>query len=338
MLTRRFPCTSMTTLTLGVTLLGSLLGGCGPTSFLITPVPADRALDEQTVLRESVWAQDRIALIDIDGVLQNKHEASLLGPAGEHPVSLLTEKLRQAATDKRVRAIVLRINSPGGTVTASDLMYTEVQRFKQRTGKPVIACMLDVAASGGYYIACAADHIIAHPTTVTGSIGVILVLPEFSGTMQKLGVAVNVVKSGAMKDAGSMFRDLAPQDRAMFQKLIDGMYARFVDVVHDGRPQIEPDRLKELADGRVFLAGEARDAGLVDQVGTLREAIRAAKQAAGIADRSVKVVRYVRPLQWRPNIYAHTPTPSPVSLVNVELPDWLEQSAPQMMYLWAPGW
>ena len=133
--------------------------------------------------------------------------------------------------DKDVRAVVLRINSPGGGVTATDLMYGEVLRFRAQTGKPVIAAMLDVAASGGYYLACAADTIYAQPTTVTGSIGVIMMAPEFAGTMQKIGVRVNVIKSGEMKDMGSPFREMNEQDRAVLQGLIDGMYARFLDVV-----------------------------------------------------------------------------------------------------------
>jgi protease-4 len=216
-------------------------------------------------------------------------------------------------------------------------MYDEVRRFRQRTGKPVIAAMLDLTASGGYYLACAADTLYAQPTTVTGSIGVILMLPEFAGTMQKIGVEVNIIKSGAMKDAGSMFRQMKPEERAMFQKLIDGMYARFLGVVEKGRPNIPPERLRELADGRVFLGPEAKELGLVDEVGTLRDAIQAAKVAAGLEGKAIKVVEYGRPLDYKPNIYARAPAAPQVNVVNVDLPDWLHDPTPQLLYLWAPG-
>ena len=187
--------------------------GCAPTSFLVTPVPAKQDLVEKVVLRESVWATKKVALVDVDGVLQNARPRSMLGSTDDNPVSVFADKLKQAADDDNVKAVVLRINSPGGTVTASDVMYREVIRFRERTGKPVIAAMMDVAASGGYYIACAADRVYAHPTSVTGSIGVVMLLPDVSGTMNRIGMQMNVIKSGRMKDAGSMFRQMSEQDR-----------------------------------------------------------------------------------------------------------------------------
>lgn len=316
-----------------------VLAGCGPTSFVVTPISARQTLTESVVLRESPWAVQKIALIDVDGVLQNARPASLLGTAGENPVSLFAEKLDKAASDRYVRAVLLRINSPGGGVTATDLMYDELQRFRQRTQKPVVASLLDVAASGGYYLACGADRIYALPTTVTGSIGVIMIAPEISGTMQKIGVHMNVIKSGALKDMGSPFRPMDEPERAVFQGLIDGMYARFVDVVARSRTALPPQRLKELADGRVYLGGEAQKLGLVDEVGALHEALLGAKAAARLSETPVKVVQYGRPIAHRPNVYASGDAPAPhVSVVNVALPDWLTSPSPQLLYLWAPGW
>jgi protease-4 len=315
------------------------LAGCGPTSFLITPVPASRALDEWVVTRESIWATKKIAIIDVDGVLKNGRTSTLTGVLGENPVSLFKEKLDRAARDRRVHAVVIRINSPGGSVTASDLMHTELRNFREQTGKPVIASLLDVAASGAYYLACAADRIYAHPTTITGSIGVLMISPEFTGTMAKLGVRMRIFKSGQFKDAGSMFRQMSEQDQAMFQNLIQRMYDRFLAAVHDGRPNLPQDRLPELGDGRVFIGPEARDHGLIDDVGTIQDAVQAAKVAAGLADENVLVVQYARPLAHRPNVYAQlSQTPAQVNLLNVELPDWLRNPSPQFMYLWAPGW
>jgi len=315
------------------------LAGCAPVSFLITPVPHAKDLVESEVIRESIWANQKVALLDVDGLLRNERDRSLLGSPGENPVSLFKEKLDKAAADDRVKAVIVRINSPGGSVTATDLMFTELRRFKQKTGKPVIASMLDVAASGGYYIACAADRIYAHPTTVTGSIGVVMVAPEFSGTMGKLGIRANIIKSSELKDAGSPFREMTENDRALFQRLIDKMYERFLSVVAAARSGISEQRLNEIADGRVYLAAEAKAQGLVDEIGTLHDALAAAKTAAGLGEKPVIVVEYARPLLHRPNIYARGPdVPTQVNLINVELPAWLKSPAPQFMYLWAPGW
>jgi protease-4 len=324
---------------ISLTALLAGLSGCAPSSFLITPVPAERRLEEHVVLREAPLATKKIALVDVEGLLRDSRESSLLGPPGENPVALFKEKLDRAARDSRVKAVVLRINSPGGTITASDLMYHELLRFKDCTGKPVVTSMLDVAASGGYYLACGSDKIYALPTTITGSIGVIMLLPEISGTMQKLGMSMRVFKSGEMKDAGSIFRDMTPRDREMFNDLIARMYARFFDVVHDGRPEIAEDHLHEIADGRVFLGTEAQKEGLVDEVGGVHEALAAAKAAAGLCDQKVIVVEYARPLGYRPNVYARSDQPAPqVNMINIQLPDWLSGQSPQMMYLWAPAW
>jgi len=315
------------------------LPACGPTSFLITPVPVSRELEESVLLRESPWASKKLAVVDVDGMLKNGRDRSLTGVEGENPVSLFKEKLDKAAGDPRVKAVVVRINSPGGSVTASDLMYGELRAFRQRSGKPVIACLLDVGASGGYYVACAADRIYAHPTTVTGSIGVILITPEFSGTMEKLGVRAHIFKSGPLKDAGSMFRPMTDEDRSLLSGMIMEMYDRFLDVVRQSRPQLSEDHLRALADGRVFLGPEAKDQGLIDEVGTLEDALAAAKSAAGLGRQRVLVVQYARPLAHRPNVYARTDdAPAQVNLINIELPEWLRSASPQFLYLWAPGW
>lgn len=315
------------------------LAGCTPMSFLITPVPRSQELEEHEISRDSIWADKKIALIEVDGVLRNARDWSPLGPPGENPVSLFKEKLDQAADDDKVKAIVVRINSPGGGVTATDLMYTELRRFREQTNKPVIASMLDVAASGGYYVACAADRIYAHPTTVTGSIGVIMVVPDFSGTMRKLGIRANIIKSADLKDAGSPFREMSEEERAVFQRMIDAMHARFLKVVAEARRAIDETRLSALADGRVFLAPEAKEQGLIDELGTLHDALAGAKSAAGLDGKPVIVVEYARPRLHRPNVYARaSDVPVQVNLVNVELPAWLEGPSPQFMYIWAPGW
>lgn len=314
------------------------LVGCGPTSFLITPVPAQRELDETIVIRESFWTARRIALVDVDGLLHNSREDTLTGVPQENPVALFKEKLDKAANDPRVKAIVLRINSPGGTVTASNLMYHEVMRVREQTDKPIVAVILDTGASGGYYLACAAEHIVVHPTSITGSIGVIMMLPNVAGTLDRIGAVVNAIKSGEYKDTGSPFRPMDAEDRELLQHLVDDMYAQFLAVVREGRPELSDAQLKEVADGRILLGPDAVEAGLADEVGTIRSALVSAKQLAGLEDKPVLVVQYARPLYHRPNVYATPPHNPATAAWPVTLPPWLSHSTPQMLYLWAPGW
>jgi protease-4 len=237
-----------------------------------------------------------------------------------------------------VKALVIRINSPGGSVTASDLMYNELLYFKQRTKckRPVVAVMMDVAASGGYYLACGCDEIVANPTTVTGSIGVIMQMVNFRGTLGKIGVETDAIKSGAMKDAGSPFRKLKPEERELFQELVDGFYDRFVEVVARGRPGMDEDKVRSVADGRVYSAQQALELGFVDRIGTLRDALADVKERIGA--RKLKVVTYQRPHGYKPNIYAETPVgPAQLNLLNITLPPDLAALEPQFLYLWAPG-
>jgi len=312
-------------------------GGCGPTAYKITPVPVDRKLEEAVLIDEGGWAPAKVVLIDVDGMLLNRRQCQLLGE-GEHIVSLFVEKLDKAAADPAVRALIVRINSPGGGVTASDLMYSELLHFKERTGgrRPVVAVLMDVAASGGYYLACAADEIVAHPTTVTGSIGVIMQMVNFAGTMKKIGVGADAIISGRMKDAGSPLREMKPEEREIFQQLVDQFFDRFVAVVAAGRAGLNEDQVREVADGRVHSARQALELGFVDRIGTLRDALAAVKERIGA--KRLRVVAYRRPLGWKPNLYAQQPSgPPQVNLVNIALPPNWPYPEPQFLYLWAPG-
>src|SRR5262249_17873578 len=163
------------------------------------------------------------------GVILNSKLGGLL-TSGDNPVSLFRERLQAAAEDKHVKAVVLRINSPGGGVTASDIMYQDLVSFRKETGKPVVACMMDVAASGGFYLAMGSDLVFAHPTTVTGSIGVIMSLYDASGLFSLIGVASNPIKSGPNKDIGNPARPMTEEQRAILQSMIDQFYGQFVKV------------------------------------------------------------------------------------------------------------
>jgi protease-4 len=215
-------------------------------------------------------------------------------------------------------------------------MHEEIARFRKETGKPVVAAMMDVAASGGYYVACACDEIIAQKSTVTGSIGVIVQLFDLTGTMAKLGITGHAIISGPNKAAGSPFSELSDEQRAIFQGIVDNLYDQFVAVVAAGRPGLDEDQVRELADGRVYTAAEALELGLIDRIGTMREAITSAKSKAGAG--KIRLVRYHRPLGYVATYHAVAPTDSPdINLINFDLPNLWRLTTPQFLYLWAPG-
>jgi len=246
----------------------------------------------------------------------------------------VAKALRQARKDSDIKAIVLRVDSPGGSVLASEEIYREV-RAAQRNGKPVIVSMGDLAASGGYYIACAGDRIVAHPTTVTGSIGVILMNLNLEGLLGKIGVRNETYKAGAHKDLLSPLRGATPEERRIIQAVLDTMHARFISVVRESRPGLDPARVPELTDGRIFDAPQAVAAGLVDEIGDLRRAIALAERAAGIE--KARVVMYHRRDDSKENIYSGGGgLPAQVNLMPVDL-GVLAGRGPRFMYLWAPG-
>jgi len=310
---------------------------CSAPSLLITPVSSRRDLVETELSSDSWLAMNKVALIDLSGVISNSERSTLFGGGGEHPVSLLLEQLDAARTDPMVKAVVLRINSPGGTVVASELMHQEIAHFRKASGKPVVAMLMDVAASGGYYVACACDEIIAQPSTVTGSIGVIMQMVDVTGTMNFIGVKTDAITSGNFKDAGSPLRTMKPEERQLFQSMVNDMYDRFVTVVKDGRPKLDDATVRKLADGRVYTAKQALDAGLIDRIATMREGIDRAKEKAGV--KKIRLVTYMRSYDYRPNYYATSPAPAPIAsidLFKLNPAAWLEATAPKFMYLWQP--
>ena len=278
----------------------------------------------------------KVLLVDVSNVitdLPSKHVFGLLEE--ESTVERIHAELKKAADDDRVKALVLRVNSPGGGVTASDQVYGEIVRFKQERKVPVVAALGDLAASGGYYVACAADRIVAQPTTTTGSIGVIMTSLNLEGLLAKVGVRNQTFKAGEHKDILSPLRGATPEERRIIQSILDDLHARFVRVVRDSRPKLDQSRLAELTDGRIFDAPQALAAGLIDQIGDLHAALEAAKTAAGVDE--ARVVAYRRPDEMRENIYsAARGAPAQVNVLPVDL-GALAASGPRFMYLWAPG-
>jgi protease-4 len=226
--------------------------------------------------------------------------ASYLGvhggtPMGNEQVALLrvegpildsrvaVEQIRAYQKSSRVRALVLRVDSPGGGVVASQEIHDAVLAFK-RTGKPVVTSMGTVAASGGYYVAAPSDLIVANPGTLTGSIGVIMSMPNFEKLMEKVGVSNVTIKAGLNKDLGSPFREMTDAERALLQGVIDDIHSQFIDAVASGRG-MTGETVRLLADGRVFTGRQAVTQGLVDELGNLETAISRAGELAGIKGR-----------------------------------------------------
>jgi len=243
------------------------------------------------------------------------------------------EELRKADKDDNVKALIVRINSPGGTITASDLIYREIVAFKARKKVPVVTVMMDVAASGGYYAALAGDTIIAMPTTVTGSIGVIMLTLNAQGLMEKIGVAPLAIKSADKKDAGSPFRQLTPEERAIFQSVIDQMYGRFVGLIVEHR-KIPEARVREFADGRIYTAEQAKALGLVDSIGYMDDVVAAARKTAGLEE--AKIVMYHRPREYRSNFYSATLATQGLETSLGSLAGLVGGTGPRFMYLWWP--
>lgn len=218
----------------------------------------------------------RVAVIDIPGII-TKSDATI-------------KLIHTYRDDPNVKAIVLRINSPGGSVAP----VQEIHRELTKLDKPIVASMAGSAASGGYYIACAADTIIANPGTLTGSIGVIMQFTKIKGLYEKVGLEQQVIKSGQFKDAGSMFRDLSAEDKAILQETVDDVYNQFVDAIHQSRHEhLTRDQIVELADGRIYSGNQALSHKLIDQTGNLQDAIAVAGKLGKI-EGTPKILRKER--------------------------------------------
>ncbi len=248
----------------------------------------------------------KILLVDLSGTLGMRASAGLLGlPAGESAVARIREELERAARDEEIAAIVVRIDSPGGTVIASEIVYREIQRHKRATGRPVIAQLMGVAASGGYYVAMAADRVQAYPSTITGSIGVIAMGFNVSGLMQKIGVDYQTFTTGPFKDAGTPFRPMTEPEREQMRSVVDDLFESFLEVVERGRPKLTRAEIERLADGRIYSARQALEAGLIDEIGDLEGAIEEAKRAANLSGET-RLVVYRRPGERAENLFSAT--------------------------------
>jgi protease-4 len=280
---------------------------------------------------------DRVLLLPVQGLITSQSEDRRFGSPRPSLVQEVVSQLDMAAKDERVKAVLLKIDSPGGTTAASDLLYHEIERYKARTKAKEVTIMMTVAASGGYYAALASDRIMAMPMTVTGSVGTIFIEPKVYGLLDKIGVQAQVARSGRYKDMVSPLRPSTPEERQMVQDMIDDSNGRFLGLVAERR-SLSGERLDAVATARVYTARQALDAGLVDGVGYLDDALAEARKLAGLADDARLVVyrRVEYPNDNPYNSHMGPPLDGGQPEVRLELPDVLALPKAGLYYLWAP--
>jgi protease-4 len=309
-----------------------LMNGCiAPNVYLFS----DGTKPFQEVILEGD-ADEKVLFLSIDGTISDSPRQGLLRDR-QSPVQQIVSRLRRAEKDEAVKAVVLKINSPGGTVTGSDIIYHELAAYKKRAGIKVVAAMMDVAASGGYYVALPADRIVAHPTTITGSIGVLFLRPNIDALIGKIGLTVDVSKSGEQKDMGSPFRKATPDEERLFQDLTDRMGQRFMDLVRRHR-DIDDKDLAAISSARIFMADEAKVLGLVDEVGYVGDAVDAAIALAGLPE-SARLVVY-RSTDIAEDTVYNSPgagRPADRGLIELGPAAMMDNLMPGFYYLWLPA-
>jgi protease-4 len=319
------------TMLFAVAVIFLIFVGCTAPNIRLFPSQAD-PLREFTLEGK---ADQKILVIPVRGIISDAPREGFIRTRPSL-VQEVVSQLRRAEDDKKVKAVVLKIDSPGGSVTASDILFNEILTFKARTGARVVVAMMGVAASGGYYISLPADYIFAHPTTLTGSVGVIFLRTKVTGLMEKIGVGVEVNKSGINKDMGMPYRPATAEETNILQTMTDGLGTRFVDLAAKYR-NLDPAVTAKIATARVYLAQEALELGMVDEIGYLDQAIAKAKQLAELPD-SARVIVYRRTEYPDDNIY-NTSTRyggGDLSVISVDLlPDGLSHLRTGFYYLWS---
>ena len=306
-----------------------LISGCAP-HFHLDFMGKERL--EEVVLIKS-QAKEKVLILDVSGIISSTVNPGLFARESDI-LSKVYYRLEKAAEDKRVKAVILRLDTPGGEATASDILYNEILKFKQKNKIPVVGLMMGVAASGGYYIASACDYVIAHPSTVTGSIGVISIFPNLEELFSKIGIKMNVIKSGEMKDSGSAFRDMTEEEKKIFQAVIDEFYQRFLEVVHLRRKDnLSLEEIRKLADGRIYTARQALELKLIDEVGYFDSALQKSLSLASLKD--ANVIAYTYYPTRKTNIYA-TNLENPSLFESTKIENLLPYLKSGFYYLWLP--
>jgi protease-4 len=308
-------------------------GGCAFVNVSLLQPPAP--LKEYVIEGKG---QPKILLLDVSGFISERERGGAFSLEKKPSlVAQIREALQKAEKDRDISGLIVKINSPGGTVAASDIIHHELVSFKERKKVPVHACITGLGTSGGYYIAVAADEITAHPNAITGSIGVIAMKFNIEGLLTKIGVEEETIKSGDKKDIFSPFRPNTPEEKEIMQAIIDGLHVRFVDAVYAGRKDsLSREKVGALADGRIYTADQALASHLIDRIGYLDDAIEGMKQALGIGD--ARIVTYYRSGEYPGTIYSTYPANSSslTGLLSNNSDGSLPFSGAEFLYLWKP--
>lgn len=268
-------------------LLAVLLNGCVGVdlSGIFSP-----PLKEQRLLKKGGWSDGKLVVIDISGEIG--YEGSMLTAASTNPGQIM-EIIRKIDDDPDVRGLILRINSPGGEVAATDTIFHELELLKRRRNLPVVTSIIGLGCSGAYYLAVLGDTIYAQPSSIVGSIGVLARMPQLGGLAGKIGYDETIIKSGEMKDMGNPLKPLPPEVKDVIQGLVDNHYQDFIDVVLANRkPITNRDTLITVADGRVYSAKDALENNLIDNIGYLSTAVDDLRRRAGLENYEVITYRY----------------------------------------------
>ncbi|MGO8703802.1 MAG: signal peptide peptidase SppA [Candidatus Brocadiia bacterium] len=306
-----------------------------------TDIVADGSGEEAQLVEQTIEGHgpNKVLLVPISGLIADMPRSNLFS-SEPGMVAAIHDALRAARKDPQVKALLLDIDSPGGGITASDVIYHELKEFHEQTGKDIVSIFGDVAASGAYYVASASQRIVAHPTTVTGSIGVIMPLIGMEDLFLKIGVKSRPIKSGPMKDVGSVFRDLTPEEHQMLQDIVNEYYGRFVGIVLDGMTargvKMTREELVKYCDGSVFTGQRAKEIGFVDEIGYFEDAVRAACDQAKIKRDETRVVAYRRKPGLLAMLLARTSAP-PAQGLALRLGGRAADETPRFMYLWSVG-
>ncbi len=296
--------------------------------------------DASDPLKESILQgteKGKVLVISLRGIITTSPDDGMLRTMPSM-IQEVVSQLRMAEKDKEIKCVLLKVDSPGGTATASDILYHEIMAFKQRTKVKIVVCMMDIAASGGYYVSLPADLIFAHPTTITGSVGVVFMRPNITQLIAKFGFSMDVSKSGPNKDMGSPFRQATAEEELILQDVTDGLADQFLDLVEKHR-SLDPETLTTISTARVYLAAEAKQLGLIDRVGYLDEALTEALRISGLPEKA-KVVAYRRTAFPNDNLYnplttgSHSPAQP---MVDLGIPDPTNQLSPGFYYIWTPA-
>ena len=288
-----------------------------------------RAMDEypQFTTRWSFGRGDTVVVrIPLQGVIMREATGGLFSPRYD-PVQLTLNRIRAAENDRQVRGIILEVDSPGGAVTPSDEIYNALQRFRASAeGRKVIIFSRDINASGAYYVSMAGDWLMAEPTTLVGSIGVMIQTLNWHQLSERIGVSDTTIKSGSAKDILNPFRDVSEREMNMLQHLVDSLHARFSSLVQQARG-VDGTHLETITDGRIFTAPDALQAGLIDEIGYWDDVVARTAQLFGVS--SVRVLRYERRPDWS-DWFAS------VRHTEMQIPSWLDPDRPRILYLWRP--